>query len=432
MKKLSYSLLTVIAILFMAVGCSKNGGDDDASSLLRTVPADASSVVLVNIAHTVESLGGSTDGSVVKLSKELQKTIDESQAVKPEDKQHLKEICNGETGISMSSVAFFSAARSYVTGLLNDPDKFVAYMEKETGLTSTTEGDAKTIGNIAVLGNQFWVCTTGRPDTEQLKYYRQLNEKQSYMSADAASLLLQPDKAMTYVADVNRSMALLPNGTYMKIASSLIFNDMSYVAGNADIKKKSFMANASVLNSDMKPAELLLPVEKIDASVVKSFDKGGDIYFAAGVPKKLTKKLTDLAGSFMGGKSNPFASVLEAIDGTVAVRANSGASDAEARIQTTGQNFTDLSNMLQSLFGVTVTRDGDTLTAVLGSKDFTGNITPSQAADLLKGAWIGMVSNGFIARDVTTVTKLSVDKKSLRLDFEADGGVDALITAITR
>lgn len=431
MKKLSFSLFAVLTLLFVAVGCSKSEGDD-ASSLLRTVPADASSVVVVNIAHIVESLDGSTDGSTIKLSKELQKTIDESQAIKQEDKQHLKEICNGETGVAMSSVVFFSAARSYVTGLLNDPDKFVAYVEKETGTTATTEGDARTIGNIAVLGNQFWACTTGRPDVDQLKYYQQLNDKQSYASADAAGLLLEPDKVMTYVADINRSLALVPNGNYMKMASALIFNDMSYVAGSADIKKKSFMANAMVLNSDMKPAELLLPVDKIDASVVKSFDKGGDIFFAAGIPKKLSKKLADLVGSFMGGKSNSFTSVFEAIDGTVAVRANSGATDAEARIQTTGQNFADLSNLLQNFFGVTVTRDGDTLTAVRGSKDFTGSITSAQAADMLKGAWIGIVSNGLIARDVTTVTKLSVDKKSLRLDFEAEGGVDAIITAITK
>lgn len=431
MKKLSFSLFAVLTLLFVAVGCSKSEGDD-APSLLRTVPADASSVVVVNIAHIVESLDGSTDGSTIKLSKELQKTIDESQAIKQEDKQHLKEICNGEIGVAMSSVVFFSAARSYVTGLLNDPDKFVAYVEKETGTTATTEGDARTIGNIAVLGNQFWACTTGRPDVDQLKYYQQLNDKQSYASADAAGLLLEPDKVMTYVADINRSLALVPNGNYMKMASALIFNDMSYVAGSADIKKKSFMANAMVLNSDMKPAELLLPVDKIDASVVKSFDKGGDIFFAAGIPKKLSKKLADLVGSFMGGKSNSFTSVFEAIDGTVAVRANSGATDAEARIQTTGQNFADLSNLLQNFFGVTVTRDGDTLTAVRGSKDFTGSITSAQAADMLKGAWIGIVSNGLIARDVTTVTKLSVDKKSLRLDFEAEGGVDAIITAITK
>lgn len=431
MKKLSYSLLAVLTLLFVAVGCSRSSGSDDASSLLRTVPADASSVVLVNIAHTVESIGGSTDGSAIKLPDKLLKAINESEAIKPEDKQHFKEICAGETGIAMSSVAFFSAARGYVTGILNDPDKFVAYMEKQFNTTATTEGDGKTIGNVAVLGNQFWACTTGRPDVDQLKYYQQLNDKQSYASADAASLLLEPDKVVTYVADVNRSMSILPNSTYMKMASSLIFNDMAYVAGSADIKKNSLIAYADVLNSDMKPAELLLPVEKVDASVVKTFDKGGDIFFAAGIPKKLTKKLSDVVGSMMG-KSNPVLGVLESIDGTVAIRSNSGATDVEARIQTTGENFAGLSNLLQNLFGLTVTRDGNTLTAILGTKDFTGGVTSAQAADMLKGAWIGMVSNGLVARNVTTVAKLSVDKKSLRLDFEAEGGVDALIEAITK
>ncbi|MDE6512390.1 MAG: hypothetical protein K2L00_09930, partial [Muribaculaceae bacterium] len=282
------------------------------------------------------------------------------------------------------------------------------------------------------LGNQFWACTTGRPDADQLKYYQQLNEKQSYASADATGLLLEPGKVMTYVADVNRSMALLPNSTYMRMASSLIFNDMAYIAGSANIKKNTLSAYANVLNSDMKPAELLLPVEKIDDAVVKSFGKGGDIYFAAAIPKKLTKKISDAAGSFLGGKNNPMLGMLDAIDGTVAVRANSGATEAEGIIQTTGKDFTDLSNMLQNFFGVTVTRDGNTLTVVRGSKDFSGYITPDQAAEMLKGSWIGFVSNGMIARNVTGVAKLSVEKKSLRLDFEAEGGVTALIEAITK
>lgn len=431
MKNLTYSLLAVLALLLTAAGCSKNA-DDDASSLLRTVPADASSVVMLNVAHTVKSLGGSTDGSTIKLSKDLQKTIDESQAIKPEDKKHLKDICDGEAGIAFGSLVFFSAARSYVTGLLNDPDKFVAFLQKDSGSPVKEEDGARIIGTTAVLGNQFWVCTTGTPDVEQLKYYQQLNEKQSYASADGARLLLEPDKVLTYVADINRSIAFIPNATYIKIGSSLIFNDMSYVAGSADIKGKSLVAYASVLDSDMKPAELLLPVEKIDASLVKSFTKGADIYFAAALPQKLTKKISDLAGSMMGSNSKPIGDVLAAIDGTVAVRVNSGANDAEALIQTSGQNFSEFSTLLKNLLGLTVSRDGEILTAVLGSKDFTGGISPAQAADKLKGAWIGIVSNGMIARDVTTVTKLSADKKSLRLDFEAEGGVDALITAITR
>lgn len=428
MKKLTYSLLM---LLLVAVGCSKNNSDD-ADQLLKTVPADASSVVVINVANIVEKLGGSTDGKTIKLGKDLQKAIDGSQAIKAEDKQQIKDICNGETGVSVSSLAFFSAARSYVTGLLNDSEKFIAYLEKESGSKAVQEDGAMVIDKVAVIGNQFWACTKGRPDIDQLKYYQQLNEKQSYASADAASLLLDPDKIVTYVADVNRSISLIPQATYIRMASSLIFNDMAYIAGSADLKKDNLLADASVLNSDMKPAELLLPIDKIDASVIKKFDKGGDLFIAAAVPSKLTKKIADIAGSVAGSNAKMVESVLGAIDGTVAVRLNSAVTDAEALIQTSGKNFNDLSSVLQSLFGLVVTRDGDLLTAVYGSKDFTGSVTPAVAADKFKGAWIGVASNGFIARDVTTITKLSPDKKSLRLDMEVQGGVDAIITALTK
>lgn len=428
MKKLTYSLLM---LLLVAVGCSKNNSDD-ADQLLKTVPADASSVVVINVANIVEKLGGSTDGKTIKLGKDLQKAIDGSQAIKAEDKQQIKDICNGETGVSVSSLAFFSAARSYVTGLLNDSEKFIAYLEKESGSKAVQEDGAMVIDKVAVIGNQFWACTKGRPDIDQLKYYQQLNEKQSYASADAASLLLDPDKIVTYVADVNRSISLIPQATYIRMASSLIFNDMAYIAGSADLKKDNLLADASVLNSDMKPAELLLPIDKIDASVIKKFDKGGDLFIAAAVPSKLTKKIADIAGSVAGSNAKMVESVLGAIDGTVAVRLNSAVTDAEALIQTSGKNFNELSSVLQSLFGLVVTRDGDLLTAVYGSKDFTGSVTPAVAADKFKGAWIGVASNGFIARDVTTITKLSPDKKSLRLDMEVQGGVDAIITALTK
>ncbi|MDE6022004.1 MAG: hypothetical protein K2G13_00730, partial [Muribaculaceae bacterium] len=370
--------------------------------------------------------------STINLGKDLQRVIDESQAIKAEDKQQIKDFCAGESGVSISTIVFFAAARSYVTGLLNDPQKFIAYMEKETGAKVVEENGAKVIASVAVIGNQFWACTAGVPDVDQLKYYQQLNDKQSYASADAASLLLDDDKVVTYVADVNRSMSLIPQATYLRVASSLIFNDMAYIAGSADLQKNDLKAYASVLNSEMKPAELLLPIEKIDASVIKSFEKGGDIYFAAGVPEKLTKKISDLAGTAMGANAKMFENVLGAIDGTVAVRCSSGAINAEAIIQTNGKNFNDLSSLLQSMMGLVVTRNGDTLTAVRGSKDFTGTITPAVAADKLKGSWIGVVTNGFIARDVTTVTKLSPDKKSLRLDLEAEGALDAIITALTK
>ena len=428
MKKLSYSLLAVLTLLFVAVGCSKSGGDNDADSLLRTVPADASSVALINVAHAVDKLGGETDGTTIRLSKEHTKAIKESQALKEEDKKHIMDVLEGETGVALNSFVYFSAARTYVTGLLNDPDKFIAYEQKQNPSLQLREEDGgKVLGHMAVIGNQFWFCTTGTPDVEQLKYYQNLNEKQSYVSSDAVSLLSDTEKAVTFVADVNKSLAFLPNSTYLRLGFSLIFKDMSYVAGYIDIDKQNILASAAVLNSDMKPAELLLPTEKIDASIVKSLGGGGHFIAAMGVSQKLVKKISDVAGTAMGQGSDALAGILQAIDGTIAVRASSSLDDVEAKVQTNGKDFADLSNLINSFFGLTVSRDGNMLTAVRGNKDFNGPVTSQKAADKLKGAWIGLVSDGMVARDVVTVTRLVPEKKSLRLDIEAEGGVDAFL-----
>ncbi len=433
MKKLSYSLLAVLTLLFVVVGCSKSGGDNDADSLLRTVPADASSVALFNVAHAVDKLDGKTDGTTIKLSKEHTKAIKESQALKEKDKKHILDVLEGETGMALNSFVYFSAARTYITGLLNDPEKFIAYEQKQNpSLQWRDEDGGKVLGQMAVVGNQFWICTTGTPDVEQLKYYQNLNEKQSYVSSDAVSLLSDTEKAVTFVADVNKNLAFLPNSTYLRLGSSLIFKDMSYVAGYVDIDKQNILASAAVLNSDMKPSELLLPAEKIDASVVRSLGGGGDYIAAMGVSQKLVKKISDVAGTAMGQNSDALAGMLQSIDGTVAVRASSSLDDVEVRLQTNGKDFADLANMINSFLGLTVSRDGNTLTAVRGNKDFNGPVTSQKAAEKLKGAWIGLVADGLIARDVVSVTRLVPEKKSLRLDIEAEGGVDAFLNALLK
>lgn len=431
MKKLSYSLLAAIMLLFVAVGCSKSGGDNDADSLLRTVPADASSVALLNIAHTVDKLGGKSDGATIKLSKEYIEAIKNSQALRDESKKQILDTFEGKTGIALNSIVYFAAARTYITGLLNDPEKFIAYeQEQNPSLQWSDEDGGKVMGPLAVVGNQFWICTTGTPDVEQLKYYQQLNEKQSYVSSDAVSLLSDTKKAVTFVADVNKSLAFLPNSTSIRLGSSLIFNDMTYVAGYADIEKKNINASVSVLNSDMKPAELLLPTEKIDTSVVKSLGGGGNFIAAIGVSEKLVKKLSDAAGSAFKG-ADAFAGMLKSIDGTIAGRASSNRSDMEVIVQTNGKDFADLSNLIQNFTGMTVMRDGTTLTAVSGNKDFNGPISAEKAADKLKGAWIGVMTDD-LARGVVTVCRLVPEKKSLILDIEAEGGLDAFLNAVLR
>lgn len=434
--------MLLATMLLMAASCGKKG-NDDARSLLSTVPADASSVVLVNLQQTLESLGCKTDGSTITLSKEMEKTVAESKSVSDSNKRIFQDICSGETGVSVTSLAFFSAARSYVTGLLNDPDKFVAYAAKMTapgdslgGSAATAdvveEGGARMVGNTVVIGNQFWICTGGSPDVEQLKYYQNLNDKQSYASSETAPLLLESGKVVTFVADVKRSFDRLPESTYTRMAASVMFDDIAYIAGTAHFEKKNLLSTSRVLNSKMKPADLLLPTEKIDLSAVKGLDCGGDFFVAAGVSQKLTKKIAGALSTMMGPSAKTMTTALEQIDGTAAAAMDMTNNTLAARIQTTGKDFATLSNMLQILPGVSVTRDGDTVTVRYGDGAPSGQLTAAMAADRMKGAWIGFVAGDTPARGMTTVARLMPENKSLKLEVEIEGGVDAMMTTIFR
>lgn len=438
MKKLFGHILLMVMIVAVAAGCSKSGnGDSDA--LLRTIPADASSVAMLNLQQAVKSVGGKTDGKTIELPAELQEAVAGSKALRDSHKQIFKDICNGETGVSMTSIAFFSAARSYFTGLLDDPDKFVAYVEH---LKSENRADSlpavkaveqdgmRQIGDVAVIGNQFWMCVQGTPDTDQLRYYQTLNGNQSYASAEAATLLLQQDKVLTYVADVKRTLDRMPEAGYSRVAMSMMFDDIAYLAGSASINGKDVVSNSVVLNSKMKPAKLLLPAEKIDVSVVKALDKNADIFLAAGLSGKLTKKIGDAITSAFGQQLSAIATPLAQIDGTTAVCGDGALTGFEARVQTTGKDFAGLSQLLQMIPGAGVTRDGNVLTVRYGQTVAPGSIAAADAAAKFKGAWMAMLASDVPGKGMSTLVRLAPDDNSLKLDIEMENGLEALMISL--
>lgn len=426
--------LSILSILLVAVAACSKSSNDDASSLLKTVPADASSVAVVNIGHTVSSMGGKISGGKVSLSSDMMKAIDGSASLTPERKATLKAICNGESGISLTALVCYSGARSYITGMLDDPDKFVEFVEKhssdagETANAVQEKNGARTIGNTVVIGNQFWVCIEGQPDVEQLKYTQQLNDRQSFAGSEAASMLLDPEKVVNFVADFNRTMLKMPELSSVRMGAALAFDDISYLAGSADIKKGSVIASASVLNSEMKEAELQIPVKKIDTAAIRQLKGAADIFFAIGLSPKLTKSLAESLKDLPGAKI--VAPALSEIDGTVAVRIGSSLADAEAYIQTTGKNFSDMSFFAENMLGMTVKRDGDKVIMTKGNPDFTGTITPEEAADRMKGAWLGIMSYSYPFRDLNSVIRLAPHKKSLMVEVEVIGGVEPLLSAL--
>ncbi|MDE6342999.1 MAG: DUF4836 family protein [Muribaculaceae bacterium] len=428
---MKYLHLTILSVLMLVVASCSKSSNDDAASLLKTVPADASSVAVVNIPHTVEALGGKIDGNKISPSKDMMKIIDGSASLTPERKALLKAICDGESGISPTALVYYSAARSYISGMLDDPDKFIAFIQKhsspegEAPLTVRQENGARIVGLNVVIGNQFWICTEGQPDVEQLKYTQQLNDRQSFAGSEAAAKLLDPDKVINFVVDYNRTMMKMPELSYVRMGMALAFEDIAYLSGSADFRKGTLVAQASVLNSEMTEADLQIPVKKLDAADIRQLKGAADIFFAIGLSPKLTKSIAESLKDIPIAKM--IAPALSEIDGTVAVRLDSSLADAEAYIQTTGKNFSDMSYIAETMLGMSVKRDGDKVIMTKGNPDFTGTVTPEEAADKLKGAWLGFMSYSVLHRDLTTMIRLTPHKKSLMVEAEITGGVEPML-----
>lgn len=416
------------ALLVLAVGCSKTD-NADIEGLLQTVPADANAVAVVNVDRLAKSLGCKTDGKTITLSSEAELAIDKG-AINEEGRRIIRDICQGNSGVALSNIVYFSAARDYVTGLLDDPDKFISFVQKYEGNDSIaievrSEGDARMVGHAVVIGNQFWISATGTPDEEQLQHYKTLKGPQSFAANDVASRLVSDTDVVTFVADINKAIADIPNKKEVRMGLAFALEDPSYVAGGLAVEKKNVSMKAAVLNSDLKPAKLLIPTGKIDTKMVKDFDGAAEAFLAVYLPKELMKKVADLAG-MSGGVNGGLAQAIGQLEGTVAARVGKNTDDIEARVRTTGQDFIQLTQLLQML-GINVTRDGDLLTLSTGEKNFEGSITSVDAASALKGAWIGVIAADTPARDTKTTLLLKEEKKSLVLDMKVEGGLDALI-----
>lgn len=418
----------LMAVLLLAAGCSKTD-HSDLEGLLNTVPADANAVAVINIEKIADKLGCKSDGKKITLTSEVRLALEKG-AANEDTKKFITGICDGDAGVSLYSMVYFSASRDYLTGLLDDPDKFVEFMQKQESTDSTsvevqTIGDARLVGHAAVIGNQFWISYPGTPDEEQLQHYMTLKGPQSFAANDAAKSLVSDDDVVSFVADINRAISGMPDKKQIRMGSAFIFDDPAYLAGGVRIDKRDVLLKANVLNSDLKPSKLLIPVDKIDTSMVKDFDGTAEAFMAVALPKELLKKLAELAS--MPGAAGSIGSALSQIEGTVAARMGDKTQNIEARVHSTGKDFIQLTQLLQ-MFGADVTRNGDILTISVGGKNFDGALTSVDAASAFKGAWIGLMIAHFPGRESTTTATLKEDGKSLQLDMKIAEGVDDILT----
>lgn len=428
MKKSLFSsaaALVTIFVLLMAAGCS-GSNNDDARGLLETVPADASMVAVVNIHSITDALGCKNDGNGVTLSDKVRSALD---SLDGKDKTMILDLLSGDAGVATNALVAFSAARSYVTGLLNDPDKFVAYMQQHgfNGNPAQVEEEdgVRIIGNAAVIGNQFWFCRPGRPDASQVKYYQKLSSRQSYASSDVAGRLLDKDEAVTFIGDVEKVVEMAGAPSQLRLAVSLMFEDAAYIGGVVSVDKKGADIETSVLNSKLSPAKFLLPTRKIDADLIRQLSPESRLYMAAGVSADMVRKILELAKGFAMALPSEITSGISQIDGTLALCGNER-SNLQIKMQTDGKDFASLSAFAQTM-GFAATRDGDTVTLTKGDSDYGKGCTSEKAASALKGAWFGvsMADAGGSGADVTM--RAEGEKGGMKVNLRMEGDLTAML-----
>ncbi len=371
MKKINYVLYCIVALVLMTAACSR-GRSGDVKGLLQTVPADASAVAVVDLNALPENVD---DNLPYKLP------VDATE----------------ENGVDRSVAAFFIGGyNSYITGFLEDTDKFKASVEKETGEAFRAEGDVAVSGNIAVISDRFWVCVSSRNtvNTDEIKHFTTLSEKQSILSNEVVAGLEEMKHDVSGWGDIKGCMnaAGLDFATRATatMAVEAMFVDAVEFSWNMDFKKSELLADLNVLNSKGGIAKFNFPAAKIDEATVAAAGSTADGVVALAVSPEMVKKLREETGGKGFSMIGVIAGMISCVDGTCAA-AVSESGNMTGVIATTGRGTTDLSSMLSEL-GMTVSKEGNLLR--FGKGEVSGGMSVSEAAAELKGSMAGAVYSG--------------------------------------
>lgn len=361
-KFLSLSLLT--AVMLSLFSCSN---DDSALKLMTTVPGDAAFV------------------SVVK--------IDEIAEKAPSDKnKELMDVVKSGAVDTGSAVFFVTASgSSYMVGNVNDDAKFRSFVEKDTKEKFRNNGEISVCRNIACKGDIFWVridSSLSLPVSD-IEKFSTLPQKESFADNKYAGELCDSDEELAFIANIPSALSMA-GGSFDKVIMglSLMFDDAQWIAGTVDMEKSKVEYECKVLNSKLEEAQYLLPVGKIDGSVLKRLP-AGSMAFAVAVPEELMQKILGIAQGAGAGK---IVEEFKGINGTVAavVSADGQTSfiaqtSSPAEAQRMAPSFGSVFNFGRSSDMVTVAEGSD---IVVRSKGASGNLN---IADInrLDGAILG-------------------------------------------
>lgn len=392
MKRSAKTLMLLFAVMAtMFASCRKD--EADASDLLKTVPSDASAVVVVNVEKILSDAGCKTDGSKIIAGEEVKAALQRASA---SDRKEMEAIFSGESGIEPSvAVIFMEGGYTYLAGTLASPDDFKAYFEKEKQGKFTNEDGVDVLKNVALQGNRFWVNLAGGSiDGRNVNSFLNLSEKQSALGQPYAKKIMEVEEDMRGWGNIssllNASGLAFQQRAVAKTSMETIFEEPSDLLFSLDFDKGEIEAKVSLLNGKGKPAKVAFPTDKLNLSTIESLNCDADILFAAAIPRKAIRQIGKSVDSQGASVLGIYLKMLDSIDGTMAVASDSKGSAMEGVVSVTG-NPTDLADFLSKTLNLAVRHEGNTLRFNNGKT--TG--TPVKTlAEPLKGAMFGgTVSN---------------------------------------
>ena len=390
------SLLAVLMLLVQ--GCSKDSSAD-LNQLLATIPADTGMVISFNSRNLAEKAGCKFDGDKITLSPELSASL--AKISDAEVKEAIGMLFSGKAGIEYTNVCVFTQGyHLWITGLLNSPDDFRAFIEKQKGVKFSEQNGVSFGGGFALAGNQFWCLDKGEIDPLSVKAFVNLEESKSFAASDYAKTLLENSHDIFGIVDVASPLLSgkdFKSQVQMQLALQTVFEEPSWYAFDADFKKGKFRLQARVLTSKFKPAKYNFPVAEIDAKTLKSAVGSGNMAIAFGCSQKLTDKISAMLSS-AGALGKIYSPILAPLDGT-AVLMISPDSDASGLrlagvVETTGKDLNGLTTMLEG-FGIKWKLEDKNL--ILSTpQNPAGSITPEKFASSSKGAVLALMIDGAI------------------------------------
>lgn len=379
-------LLFLTAVIALS-SCSKNKG---AEALLRTVPENAAFVSLADAEMLMEH-AGCDDGKPTPEFTKAMKSLFGS------DWKSVEPVLNGESGVEFSVFSAFSYKENlYITGFVNDEDKFADYLKSQDVEMQKQEGGwLGDRDHIAVYDGQFWICS-GTLDVAEAKYFKNLEEDESFLKCPWAEKMTEPTADAFFFGDIDAVIGMSGNqAASLRLAMGTLFKSAKYFGGTLTFSDGRADLQMSVLDARYKPAQTSMKLSTIGERTLADFPGKGDLYFSMAFSKEdlqktlasaggamLPQELTDLVGKMDGTMvmgMNAMQMMASSGRGGYMVEIGFGnAADASAAVPTVEAFFPDFSIRAEGKYVIV-----------------DGGITPGRmqpaASEKLKGSAVGIV-----------------------------------------